>query len=363
MIFVNKPYLPSKQKYIQYLDRIWDSHYLTNFGPLSQELEAKLCEYLNVKHILFVSNGTLALQVAYKIAGLKKGDEVITTPFSFAATTNTLAWEHLKLKFCDIESQGFCIDTTLIDSCISVNTKAIVPVHVFGNPCDVKHLESIAKTHNIKLIYDAAHAFGVTYDNKSIFHYGDIATLSFHATKLFHSIEGGAIITKDSNSIEYARECINFGLQDGLPHSLGINAKNSEFHAAMGLCVLDDMEYIMENRQNAWEYYYTHLKDYFTMQTLNPHATNNFHYFPILFTSETKLISAIHALKEAQIFPRRYFYPSLESLDFITNTNSSITQYCPISQDIASRILCLPFYVGIEKEVQDKIIAILKAQA
>ncbi|RDU70731.1 DegT/DnrJ/EryC1/StrS family aminotransferase [Helicobacter aurati] len=354
MIAVNKPYLPNPKKYQNYCERIWKSNYLTNFGPLSLELEHKLCEYLGVPYILLVSNGTLALQIAYKLAGLNRGDKVLTTPFSFAATTNTLVWEGLEPVFCDIESQSFCIDTQLMSNMLTEEIKAILPVHVFGNPCEVEIIESLAAKHRFKLIYDAAHAFGVKYKDRSILSFGDMATLSFHATKLFHTVEGGAIIVRDSALIAEGKEMINFGLKNNFPHSLGINAKLSEFHAAMGLCVLEDMPFIMEDRERIWEYYYTKLRNYFSMQYLHAKATNNYHYFCILFKSTSLLDAALQALEEQQIFPRRYFYPSLHSLSFL-----SFESNCPVSSDIASRILCLPIFVGLQQEEQDRIIKIL----
>lgn len=354
-INVNKPYLPSFKKYKKYLDKIWKNNYLTNFGPLSQMLEAKLCEYLGVQNLLLLSNGTLALQIAYKVLGIK--GEVITSPFSFVATTNTLLWENIKPVFCDIDTQSFCIDVKKIIPLITPYTEAILPVHVFGNSCEVETIEAIAKKQNLKVIYDAAHAFGVQYKGKSILSYGDISTLSFHATKLFHTVEGGAIIAQDKTIIDEAKKIINFGLSNNIPNKLGINAKNSEFHAAMGLCILEDLEFILQERQKNWEYYLQNLKDNFETQKLHNSASNNYHYFPILFKNEQALIQAMALLNRENIFPRRYFYPSLNMLSF--NPKSSP---CPISQDIASRILCLPIYVGLTREAQDQIIKILRSE-
>ncbi len=352
-INVNKPYLPSRDNYIKYIDRIWKNNHLTNFGPLSLELENRLKEYLGVDNILLVSNGTLALQIAYKVLGIK--NEVITSPFSFVATTSTLIWEHIKPKFCDIDRYSFCIDVNKIESLISDDTGAILPVHTFGNACNIDKLQDIVTKHNIKLIFDAAHAFGVKYDNKSIFCYGDISTISFHATKLFHSVEGGALVFRDSSHLDYAKSIINFGLKNNIPEFLGINAKNSEFHAAMGLCVLDDIDYIMDERKNIWEYYYNNLKDDYEMQVLNKNVTNNYHYFPILFETQDELLDCVFKLNQKDIFPRRYFYPSLDKLPYFDTSFN-----CNISQSIASRILCLPLYVGLSREIQDLIIDILK---
>lgn len=352
-INVNKPYLPSKDKYFRYIERIWENNHLTNFGPLSIELEDRLRDYLGVKNILLVGNGTLALQIAYKVLGIK--NEVITTPFSFAATANTLIWENLKPRFCDIDEKSFCIDVCKIERLISKNTSAILPVHTFGNICDIESLQNIADRYNLKLIFDAAHAFGVKYKNKSVFCYGDISAISFHATKIFHSIEGGALVSKNKDYLDEAKSIINFGLKNNIPEILGINAKNSEFHAAMGLCILDDIDFIMEQRREIWEYYFKNLKDDFDMQILNKDSTNNYHYFPILFKNEDLLLNSMEVLNNNDIFPRRYFYPSLDKLPYV-DTNDD----CKISQNIASRILCLPLYVGLDKKTQDLIIKILK---
>ena len=352
-INVNKPYLPSKDKYFRYIERIWENNHLTNFGPLSIELEDRLRDYLGVKNILLVGNGTLALQIAYKVLGIK--NEVITTPFSFAATANTLIWENLKPRFCDIDEKSFCIDVCKIERLISKNTSAILPVHTFGNICDIESLQNIADRYNLKLIFDAAHAFGVKYKNKSVFCYGDISAISFHSTKIFHSVEGGALVSKNKDYLDEAKSIINFGLKNNIPEILGINAKNSEFHAAMGLCILDDIDFIMEQRREIWEYYFKNLKDDFDMQILNKYSTNNYHYFPILFKNEDLLLNSMEALNNNDIFPRRYFYPSLDKLPYV-DTNDD----CKISQNIASRILCLPLYVGLDKKTQDLIIKILK---
>lgn len=355
-INVNKPYLPDRKKYEKYLDIIWKSNHLTNFGPLHKKLSDELCKFLNIENILLVNNGTIALQIAYKLLNLKPNDEVITTPFSFVATSNTLYWENLKAIFVDIKKNSFCIDENLIEKNINSNTKAILPVHVFGNPCEMDLLENIAKKYKLKLIYDAAHAFGIKFNNKSVFNYGNISTISFHATKIFHTIEGGAIIAKNKDIIDEAFSMINFGLKNNEPEILGINAKTSEFNAAMGLCVLEDMHIILEQRQKAFEYYESKLKDYFFMQEWNKNANKNYHYFPIVFDNEEKLINTLKNLNNENIFPRRYFYPSLESLSFYNSQKNYSKENCPISKDIANKIICLPFYAQISKAEQDLVI-------
>ena len=240
MINVTKTYLPDKEKYKKYIDEIYENCWVTNNGTLVQKLEKRLAEYLGVKNIVLVSNGTVALEIAYRTLGLK--GFVITTPFSFVATTSSLITNQLLPIFADIEKNTFNINPKKIEKLITLNTSAILSVHVFGNACNVEEINKIASKYNLRVIYDAAHAFDVKYKEQSILNYGDISTLSFHATKLFHTIEGGALIINDDELVQKARYLINFGIknQEEIPH-LGTNAKMNEFEAAMGLCVLDDM--------------------------------------------------------------------------------------------------------------------------
>ena len=240
MIPVTKAYLPDRKKLTQYIDQIYENGWLTNNGPLLQKLENRLASYLGVKNLILVANGSLALQLAYKALDLR--GEVVTTPFSFAATTSTLAWEGLEPKFADIDKRSFNIDPKNIEKIITDKTTAIVPVHVFGNPCEVELISDLAKKYNLKVVYDAAHAFGVTYKGQSVLKYGDISTLSFHATKIFHTIEGGAVITENDEIAKKIRSLINFGITgpDKI-EGIGTNAKMNEFEAAMGHCVLDEI--------------------------------------------------------------------------------------------------------------------------
>lgn len=351
MINVTKPYLPNKKNYQKYLDIIWKNNHLTNFGLLENMLTQKLNEYLQIENLLLVNNGTIALQIAYRLANLSKDDEIITTPFSFIATINTALWEYLNIKFVDINKYTMCINDELVDKYITNTTKAILAVHVFGNPCNVENLQKIAKKNNCKLIYDGAHAFGVKVNGKNIFSYGDISTISFHATKIFHTIEGGAVISKNKDLINEAKSMINFGLKNNYPEILGINAKMSEFNAAMGLCILDDIDYIMEERQKIWEYYFNKLKDHFEMQKWHDNSNNNYHYFPILLKNENELTKKIKILNKNNIFPRRYFYPSLNRINFYNNSSK-----CNISDNISERIMCLPMYIGLSNKQQDIII-------
>lgn len=354
MIPVTKSYLPDREKFNQYVDKIYEKGWLTNNGELVRELEQKLQDYLGVEHLILVANGSLALQIAYKALGLS--GEVITTPFSFVATSSTLAWEGLIPVFSDIDPDTFNINPSEIEKKISSRTSAIVPVHVFGVPCDIETVQAIAAKHNLKVIYDAAHAYGVKYKGQSVLNYGDISTLSFHATKLFHTIEGGAIITNDSVLAEKVRLLINFGITGPTTiETLGINAKMNEFEAAMGLCVLDDIEYIAESRQEIWDRYIKRLDGVVQFQKVASVVKNNFAYFPVLFQSENELKKVQYKLNESNIYPRRYFYPSLDSLNYLDNGSE-----CENSKSIASRVMCLPIYPGLEKKVQDEIIEIIK---
>ena len=354
MINVTKAYLPSKAKFQAYVDRIYESGWLTNNGQLLKELEARLQAHLGVKHLILVANGSLALQIAYKVLDLK--GEVITTPFSFVATTSTLAWEGLKPVFADINPNSFNLDPAQIEQHITPNTSAIVPVHVFGNPCDIEAIQHIAQKHKLKVVYDGAHAFGVNYKSQSVFNYGDISILSFHATKIFHTIEGGAVITNDDELAKKIRLLINFGITGPTTiEGLGINAKMNEFEAAMGLCILDEIETITAQRKHIMQIYQTELEDLVEFQAFNPHANNNYAYVPVLFETEAQLQKVQKALNDNSIFPRRYFYPSLDTLDYL-QTN----QICAHSRDIASRILCLPIYSGLTQEQQNRIIELIK---
>lgn len=355
MIPVTKSYLPNKEKYKAYIDRIYDSAWLTNNGSLLQELEQRLKEYLGVKHIILVANGSFALQLAYKALDLK--GEVITTPFSFAATTSTLVWEGLKPVFADINPDSFNIDPSKIEQCITPETSAIVPVHVFGNPCDVEQIHDIANKHSLKVIYDAAHAFGSEYKGQSVLNYGDVSTLSFHATKLFHTIEGGAVVTNDDDVAKKVRLMMNFGIASPTEiNSVGTNAKMNEFEAAMGLCVLDEIDLIKAGRATVWSKYKEAFADSeLELQHWNEHSHNNHAYAPVLFSSEAELLKAEATLKEHNILPRRYFYPSLDTLTYLESDN-----VCDVSRNVASRILCLPIYPNLSSEDASKVINVIR---
>lgn len=352
MIPVVKPYIPNRKKLDKYLDGVFERNWLTNNGPLVRLLTERLQEYLDVENLLLVNNGTLALQVAYAALGIKKVNSLaITTPFSFVATASTLRWEGVEPTFCDIDKETFCLNHALIEPLISNETNAIVPVHVFGNACAVNEIGDIARKKNLKVIYDGAHAFGIKHDSKSILCYGDACTLSFHATKLFHTIEGGAVVFSDREAYESAKKIINFGFDERAAiTTVGINAKMNEIQAAVGLTILEDINLIFEQREEIWSTYKQLLKGYFSLQKRDLSTSNNYSYFPILFETERGVLNAIETLNRIDIFPRRYFHPSLEH----TNSANEGTK-CPIAADIASRILCLPIYPGLSKDSAKKI--------
>jgi len=354
MIPITKPFLPPQEEYEKYLSSIWKRQWLTNMGPLASELEMKLKAYLKLKHLLFVTNGTVALQMAIKALGLK--GEIITTPFSFVATTSSIVWEGCEPVFVDIDEHSLNIDPTKIEAAITKKTTAILATHVYGNPCDVEAIQRIADEHGLKVIYDAAHSFGVKIDSESIFNFGDIATCSLHATKLFHSGEGGLVVTKDPKLLKKVAYARNFGF-DGPEkfQGLGINGKNSEFHAAMGLANLKYMNDIHTQRKLLTERYDEKLK---TLRAKRPKWHNasapNYAYYPIVFETETLLLKCMEKLNVNEIFGRRYFYPSLaQSLPYLE------PEEMPVTDSIAKRVFCLPLYYDLTLEEVDLICRLL----
>ncbi|WP_264522052.1 DegT/DnrJ/EryC1/StrS family aminotransferase [Flavobacterium sp. N1994] len=344
MINVTKTFFPPLEEYEQHLQRIWKNQWLTNRGALLLELEEKIKKYLEVSNVIIMNNGTIPIQIALKILG--GNGEIITTPFSYVATTASIVWENCSPVFVDIHPEYLTIDETKIEAAITPKTTAILATHVFGNPCHVIAIESIAKKHNLKVIYDAAHAFGVTYEGKSIFDYGDVSTCSFHATKLFHTGEGGALFCNDellNHKMFYSH---NFGHNGPLDfHGLGVNGKISELSAAMGLAVLPYIDEIIQSRKDVVDFYTEHL-DFAKLKTIKirENTTWNYSYYPILLESESKLLEVQKALNTSEIFPRRYFYPSLNTIDFTKG------QSMPVSEDVASRVLCLPLYKGLTND-------------
>ena len=352
MINVTKSYLPDLEEYVTLLQGVWERVHLTNDGPLLRDLEGKLKEFLGVKHLKFCSNGTVVLQMALKALDIKK--EVITTPFSYVATTNVLLWEGCTPVFADIRPDDYNIDPSKIEALITENTQAILATHVYGNACQIEQIQTIAEKHNLKVIYDAAHTFGATYKGNSVLSYGDISTCSFHATKVFHTVEGGCIITNDDVLAEKLHHYRSFGHQNDTYFDVGINAKNSEFHAAMGLCVLPKVPDLIAARKLRFGYYDSRLDfSRITRPTLTPGMEYNYAYYPIVFDSEETLLRVMDMLKAQGVMPRRYFYPSLNTLPFALTSGEA--QPCPISEDVALRVLCLPLYPDLAEADADRI--------
>lgn len=346
MISVTKPFFPPIDEYKKHVDRIWENKWLTNNGSLTQELTKRLKDYLKINYISPMANGTLPIQIALNL--FADEGEVITTAFSYVATTSCIVWEKCTPIFVDIHPEYLTIDESKIEEAITDKTTAILATHVYGNPCNVEEIEKIAKKHNLKVIYDGAHAFGVSYKGKSIFNYGDVSTCSFHATKLFHTAEGGAAFcqTDEVNQELFFRH--NFGHNGPQEfHSVGINAKMSELQAAMGLSVLEHMEEILETRKAICNAYDNKLS--LNKPKIRPNTNWNYSYYPVLFDTENELLSTVNVLNENNIFPRRYFYPSLANLPYVKKKKLVNTD------DICCRILCLPLYHDLTIEEVDLI--------
>lgn len=353
MIPVTKPFLPPFSEYNDYLRGIWDREYLTNHGPLLQDLEQQLKSYLRVHNIHVVGNGTIALQIAIKALNLK--GEIITTPFSYVATTSSIVWEGCTPVFVDIDPDTLNIDPLKIEAAITPQTSAIMATHVFGNPCDIEAIQQIASKYSLKVIYDAAHCFGTSYKGESIFNFGDICTTSFHATKLFHMTEGGAVFTDNADLHDKMWYLRNFG-HAGYDKfkGVGINGKNSEFHAAMGLCNLKYIDEILLKRKKQGTFY----QDLFNKTSIRQiqiqkDSNWNYAYFPLVFNNEKQALQLKAKLESNQIFPRRYFYPSLNQLDYTHGDGT------PISVQVSESILCLPLYFDLLPEQQEMIFNII----
>lgn len=344
MIPVTKTFFPPIEEYHQQVQRIWDNQWLTNRGELVKELEANLKLELGVPNITLTTNGTLPIQIALKV--LAKGGEVITTPFSYVATTAAIVWENCTPVFVDIHPDYLTIDETSIEAAITSKTTAILATHVFGNPCNVEEIERIAIKNKLKVIYDAAHCYGVKYRNESIFNFGDVSTCSLHATKLFHTGEGGAMFCNNEelhHKLFYSHNFGHNGPEDF--HGVGINAKMSELQAAMGLSVFPYMGKIVDARKSIVEYYNENL-NFSNLRKLKIRDQTqwNYSYYPVIFENEEILLLIQETLNKENIFPRRYFYPSLNTLNYVKTTPM------PISESIAKRILCLPLYLEISEE-------------
>ena len=356
MIPVTKTFLPPQEEYNSYIKRAWDKAWLTNRGELTLELERKLKDYLNVPNLTITNNGTIPIQIALKLFG--KGGEIITTPFSYVATSAAIVWENCKPVFVDIHPEYLTIDENKIEEAITPETTTILATHVFGNPCHVIAIEAIAKKHRLKVIYDAAHCFGVQYNKQSVFNFGDVSTCSFHATKLFHTGEGGAMFCNDSEIHHQLFYSHNFGHNGPLEfHGLGINAKISELQSAMGLAIFPYMEHIIAERKKVTDFYNEHL-NFDNLETIKIRENTdwNHSYYPVIFDTETTLLKVQEELQKENIIPRRYFYPSLNTINYTKG------EVMPISESIASRVLCLPLYVGITNEDLEKIVHLINKQ-
>tara|TARA_B100000683_G_C12510918_1_gene560738 strand:+ start:129 stop:1211 length:1083 start_codon:yes stop_codon:yes gene_type:complete len=346
LIPVTKSYEPHIEDYFEFVQNIFESGWYTNRGNHVKLLEKSILNKLSIddSQIVCMNNGTTPLQIALKLLG--KGGDIITTPFSYVATTSSIVWENCTPIFVDIHPEYLTIDERKIESAITSNTTCILATHVFGNPCNVEEIEQIAKKHNLSVIYDAAHCFGVKYKGKSIFEYGNVSTCSFHATKLFHSGEGGAAFCNNKelfHKIFYSHNFGHFGNEDF--YGLGINGKMSEFHAALGLTVLKDIDQIISSRKESVEIYQRKLNlAKISLLKIRNHSEWNYGYFPVIFESESTLKKTQKELNKRNIFPRRYFYPSLSNLPYI-ETDRDLN----IAEDISRRILCLPLYYQMKR--------------
>lgn len=357
-INVTKTYLPPIEDYQALLRRIWDNGWLTNGGQFEQELADKLKEYFGLPNLELVANGMLGLQLAIKALDLK--GEIITTPFSYVATANAIAWEGCKPVFVDVDENTFCISPDLIESAITENTSAIMATHVYGYPCDVERISTLAAKYNLKVVYDAAHCFGVNLNGRSILSHGDISILSFHATKLFHSAEGGAVICRDPAVLERVHLMKKFGhIGEDTYMEIGTNAKMSELHAAMGLCVLPQVQKITERRREVSDWYDEMIERRglnLQRPTLPDGLDYNYSYYPVVFESHSIMMNTRRELIENNVMPRRYFHPSLNTLPFLQQAGY---KPCPVSESLAERVLSLPLYFDLAREQVERIVGII----
>lgn len=353
MIPVTKTFLPPIEQYQRFVQRAFNNSWLTNRGELVLELEKKLKDLLGVSNIIITNNGTVPIQIALKLLG--RGGEVITTPFSYVATTSSIVWENCTPVFVDIHPEYLTIDESKIEAAITEKTTCILATHVYGNPCNVEVIAKIAKQYGLKIIYDAAHAFGVRFNNQTIFQYGDVSTCSFHATKIFHTAEGGAMFCNDQELYQRLYYHHNFGHNGPLEfHGLGINGKISELQAAMGLAVLPFMDEILAERKAVVDAYRSLIdQSKVSLLKIRPGTDWNNSYFPVIFKSEKHLLKVQQELNSQNIFPRRYFYPSLNKLPYVHASTM------PVSEHVAERVMCLPLYVGLSMDDIHRIINVI----
>ncbi|WP_339438659.1 DegT/DnrJ/EryC1/StrS family aminotransferase [Pseudomonas sp. EA_15y_Pfl1_P104] len=364
-VYVTQPYLPPLEEFVPYLEQIWQSKVLTNGGPMHQQLEKELCDYLGVEHIALFNNGTIALLTA--LQSLRVTGEVITTPYSFVATGHSLLWNGIKPVFVDIDAKTLNLDPAKIEAAITPQTTAIMPVHCYGHPCDVDAIKKIADTYNIKIIYDAAHAFGVKDDGGSVLRHGDLSVVSFHATKVFNTFEGGAIICPDLKTKQQINHLKNFGFVDEITVvAPGINGKMSEINASFGLLQLKYIDSIIAARKAVDEFYRSELKGIFGIKVVEEsgQTTANYSYFPILVESGYPLSrdQLYLKLKDHNIFARRYFFPLISEFPMYRSMPSAKDANLPVAKGISLRVLCLPIYPNITISELSRVVSIIKGE-
>lgn len=354
-IFVTQPSLAPLEEFTEILKGIWERGILTHNGPLVQQLENDICHKLEIENFVSVANGTIALQMAIRALELK--GEIITTPFTWIATVSAIKWEGCTPVFCDIDPETLNMDPYKVERKITKNTVAIMPVHVFGNPCDVEAFENIAKKYSLKVIYDAAHAIGSTFNGRSILEYGDISATSLHATKLLNTAEGGGCVTKSKELNEKLKRIRFFGHNEEKDVvEDGFNGKMTEVHAALGIANLKYYQEVLEDRKRKYSIYLEELKNQAQLKFQKQvHGELNYSYFPLIFDTEEQLLEIEKELNGKNFFPRRYFYPSV-------NTYKKILHYqeVPISEDISKRILCLPLYWSLSEKTIEEISIVIK---
>lgn len=351
-IFVTKTSMPSYEEYIEKIKPLWESHWLTNMGIYHKELEARLKEYLRVPHVSLMVNGHLALELAIQAMNFPEGSEVITTPFTFVSTTHAIVRNRLKPVFCDIKEDDYTIDENKIEELITDKTVAIVPVHVYGNICNIKAIEEIAKRHDLKVIYDAAHAFGESLDGVGIANMGDASTFSFHATKVFNTIEGGAVTFRDAELYEKLYNLKNFGIRgEEEIESVGANAKMNEFAAIMGLCNLEHIDQYIEERKRRAELYISQMANnerIVVPKFSQPGVQYNYAYFPVRFLDGSR-DEVYNKLRENNIFARKYFYPLTSDAECYESQYKEAS--LEIARKVSDSILVLPLYPELEDDV------------
>ena len=354
-IFVTRAFLPKWEEYASVMKGVWESGHLTNNGPVQQAFEKGLAEQVGLAHPLFVVNGTIALHLAIRALDLK--GEIITTGFSHPVTTISIIWEGCTPVFVDVDVDTFCIDPNEIERAITPRTSAILATHVYGIPCDVEAIQAIADKHGLKVIYDGAHAFGTSYNGKPVLNYGDISTTSYHATKIFQTVEGGSMHTNDPELFEKLKRMRTMGQWREDFQMLGVNAKNSEFHAAMGVANLPYLKEILAVRAGQWKRYEKGLADAGVALARIPEGTvYNHSYFPAVFRTEEDLVRVRKVLNDQEIHPRRYFFPATTELPYVNKAGS-----CPVAEGLAHRVLCLPLYHTLEDHTIDRIVELMRS--